>query len=338
MRTVAVSGISGVLGGRVLAQLEQDPTVEAVIGLDRTAPSGWSSKLRFRPTELGSDDLTPRLDGATAVVHLAWSAADGSVEATRRLLAAAEDAGVDQVLHVSCASVYGAWPDNAIPLPEDTALRPNPEFSLAVEKAEAERLVTDWAARHPRVAVAVVRPAVMLGDGAPGPAARTLYPALTIRGRPAGPPVQFVDAGDVARAIVALVRNGTRGVFNVAPDGWLTDEDVRGLVGPPARLPLNRRVAERAVRIVHWLRGGRRPGEVAAFGRHPVVIANDRLRATGWAPRHSSEEALVASSLPGRWPQLSPQRRQELALGVATATVAGAVAGGVALARRARRR
>jgi hypothetical protein len=34
------------------------------------------------------------------------------------------------------------------------------------------------------------------------------------------------------------------------------------------------------------------PGVVELF-RHPWVVANDRLRATGWAPTRSNEEALL---------------------------------------------
>ena len=338
VRTVAVTGVSGCLGQCLLARLVKDASIAEVIGLDTTAPPERPAELRFHPLDLASGDVASHIAGAGAVVHLAWSERGSNLEATRRLLAAAVLAGISQLVYLSCATVYGAWPDNPIPLGEDSALRPNPDFRHAGEKAEVERMVAEWAAEHPAVTVTVLRPAVMLGDVPPGPLARALFPVLTIRGHQEGPPIQFVDVEDVSAAIFLAVKNRLGGVFNVAPDGWIGDELLRGLVGPPARLPLGRRLAERAAAAVHWLRGGKTPLHAAPFGRHSVVVANDRLKAAGWAPRHTNEEALVASPLAGRWPELSPKRRQELALGLAAGAIGSIVAGGLGLARRARRR
>jgi hypothetical protein len=65
-------------------------------------------------------------------------------------------------------------------------------------------------------------------------------------------------------------------------------------------------------------------------------VANDRLRAEGWVPTHTNEEALVAVS-DASWRDVSPRRRQELALGASAAVVVGAAVGAVALLRRHRR-
>jgi hypothetical protein len=70
---------------------------------------------------------------------------------------------------------------------------------------------------------------------------------------------------------------------------------------------------------------------------HAWVVANDRLKAAGWTPTSTNEEAYVAGHRPAPWATLSPQRRQELALGGAAAALVGAAAGTVALVRRARR-
>ncbi len=35
------------------------------------------------------------------------------------------------------------------------------------------------------------------------------------------------------------------------------------------------------------------PPGVVPYLMHPWVIANDRLKATGWAPQHSNEEAIL---------------------------------------------
>ena len=80
------------------------------------------------------------------------------------------------------------------------------------------------------------------------------------------------------------------------------------------------------------------PPELLPYTVHPWVIANDRLRAEGWEPQSSNEEAFVASHRAGPWTTLSPRRRQELALGVSGAALIGGVAGVVTVLRRRRSR
>ena len=75
-----------------------------------------------------------------------------------------------------------------------------------------------------------------------------------------------------------------------------------------------------------------RPG-LTAYTRHPWVVANDKLRAEGWAPTYTNEEAYVATAPPTPWATVSPRRRQELAFGAAGLAAGAAVAGGVAVVR-----
>jgi hypothetical protein len=74
---------------------------------------------------------------------------------------------------------------------------------------------------------------------------------------------------------------------------------------------------------------------------HPWVVANDRVRALGWVPSHSNEEAYVAGHAAGRFDMLNAKRRQQLALGAAGgvgAAVLAAVGLGATSLRRRRRR
>ena len=48
------------------------------------------------------------------------------------------------VVALSSATVYGAWPNNPMPLTEDAPLRPNPDVAYAVQKSYVEHLVADW--------------------------------------------------------------------------------------------------------------------------------------------------------------------------------------------------
>jgi nucleoside-diphosphate-sugar epimerase len=343
--TVVVTGVAGSLGQRVAALLAARPDVERVVGID-VVPSEWSDpKFDSRIIDLAAApgphdrELGRAISGADAVLHLAWrttdargpvaeddaAAAAANHRALRRVLDAVSAGEVPQFVHVSSATVYGAWPDNKIPLTEDDRLRPNPEFSFAVSKAEAERVIRDWSEQNPGVKTAVLRPAVTVGvDGRP------LYQALGITRSPrsgdGSRPVQYLHIDDLARAVVFAWEKELVGVFNVAPDAGIREDDARALAGGVAKVTLPARVAA-AVSAWGWQvwRKGV-PVEARAYATNPWVVAPDRLKAAGWEPNYSSEEALVATDDRVHWDDLPPGRRQNYNLVLAISAVAGVIA------------
>ncbi len=100
----------------------------------------------------------------------------------------------------------------------------------------------------------------------------------------------------------------------MAPDGWLTPTERQALDPvPKVRLP-----ETVAVAVANWrwrLRLAPTSPGILAYARHPWVVANDRLAALGWMAAHSNEEAYVAGHEARAIEAISPQRRQELALG-----------------------
>jgi nucleoside-diphosphate-sugar epimerase len=358
VRTVVVTGVAGSLGQRVSARLAGRPDVGRVVGID-VVPSDWSDpKLDVRIIDLAlpkgpDDEVVTAFGEADSVVHLAWrtpessgsaagnglSAAATNSRALRRILEASAATGVLSLVHLSSATVYGAWPDNQIPLTEDAPLRPNPEFPYGVGKAEAERTLAEWAEQHPGVRVAVLRPAVTVGSPEP------LYEALgAIRAPRAGDgrrPVQFLHVDDLADAVVLAWAQRLSGVYNVAPDTGVGEDAARALAGGVAKVALPARLSH-AVAAWSWQlwRSGV-PIEARAYAVHPWVVAPDRIKAAGWRPQYTSEEALVATDMRVHWDDLPPGRRQNLNLLLATvgaALVAGAAAAGIASWRSRRRR
>ena len=242
------------------------------------------------------------------------------------------------VVLLSSATVYGAWPTNPVPLTEDAPLRPNAELGFAVRAAERERLAVEWKSEHPGVTVAILRPAVAVAEDGRGWLARALRTAAAVR--PAGtedPPAQYVHLDDVASAVVLAWRKHLDGPFNVAPDGWIPGDQVRALAGVPP-VPVPGPIAQRLA-WARWKLGlSSTPPGLLPYTIHPWVVANDRLKAAGWSPTSTNEEAYVAGHRPAPWATVSPQRRQELALGTAAAALVAAAAGTFVLLRRARRR
>ncbi|QXC60454.1 NAD-dependent epimerase/dehydratase family protein [Aquihabitans sp. G128] len=344
MARLVVTGAASPLGRRVAALLAERDDVTSVVAVDLRAADAPGVELHR--LDLATADLTASFEGADGVLHLAsvfgpamWGPeiAD-AVEVTlaRRVLAAADKAGAERVVLISSATVYGPWANNAVPLTEEAPLRPHPGLSFAVQKAEIERLAADWAADHPSATVARLRPATTVHEGAGGWLAEALHAASRL---PTGDdtPAQYLHLDDLASAVVAAWASGLQGPVNVAPDGWLTPTERKAL-DPVPKLRLPERVA---VAVANWrwrLRLAPTPPGILAYARHPWVVANDRLAETGWTASHSNEEAYVAGHEARAIESISPQKRQELALGVTGVALAGTVAGVVALVRRRRQR
>ena len=310
--TVLVTGSSGPLGTRVVRKLRERGAVVVTAGEE--APSKGA------------------LADVDAVVHLARPQLLGP------LLEAAGDAAVDRVVVTSSATVYGAWSDNPVPLTEDATLRPNPGFVFAAEQAEGERIAAEWRDDHPSAAVAVMRLVPVLAPtGETWLSAAIAKPSL-LRTADLLAPVQVVHVDDAAEAIVHAVIERLDGTFNVAPTGSVPGDIGRALSAAGVPVPLPERVARAAERIAWMLRLGGAPPAALAYREHPLVVSSDRLQATGWAPAYSVEEALVACRKGSWWRELSPKRRQEVALGVAGTFVTLVLVALIGAARAARLR
>jgi nucleoside-diphosphate-sugar epimerase len=342
-----VTGAAGGLGQRLLPLLLADPDVETVVALDRAHVHVNGDRIEAHRVDLVRSDLAPLLAGADTVVHLAFVLGEGrradaaahvNLEGTRRLLAAATEAGVRHVVALSSATVYGAWPNNPVPITEDAPLRPNPEVAYAVQKSYVEHVVSDWVDAEPGRTATVLRPVTALAEDGETWVAWALAEAASIRAGEDDPPAQFLHLDDLATAVEVARRERLDGPFNVAPDGWIAGDSVRALKGQGPRLRLPEGLAVRLEHVRWRLRRGRAAMGLLAFASYPCVVANDRLRSAGWAPRRTNEQAYVAGTEAKWWTTLSPKRRQELALGAAGVAIAGVTTLTVLLVRRALRK
>jgi GDP-4-dehydro-6-deoxy-D-mannose reductase len=155
--------------------------------------------------------------------HAPVEAFRANAEGTLNVLQAATDVGVDRVLAVSSADVYGAVSEDELPLTEDSPLRPASPY--AASKVAADFLALQaWLGR--RLPVLRVRAFNHLG---PGQTDKFVAPALAsriARNEVEGGDVitignlsarrDFTDVRDVVRAYRLLMEHGEPGeVYNV---------------------------------------------------------------------------------------------------------------------------
>jgi nucleoside-diphosphate-sugar epimerase len=352
MLSVAVTGADSPLGRKVRALVE---AVDPDTAPDPADPADRPGEpavpvLPVDPVEVRAidaddvltGDLKREIEDADVVVHLLTgvppmpTGGTRDVEAARRVLDAAGAVGVSHVVLLSDATVYGAWANNPVPLTEDAVLRPNAGFIYAAERAEIERLAVEWRSAHPGTTVSVLRPVRTPGHN--NWLVTALRPAPAVPELAVDPPAQYLDLDDLASAVDVARRQRLDGAFNVAPDQAIPGDEVRSLTGAGPKVRLPERTANRLVAWRFRSGLGATPPELVPYTLHPWLVANDALRAAGWTPLVTSEEACVEAHEAGPWATMSPRRRQEIALGVAGVGVAGLVTGvGLGLRRWLRR-
>lgn len=302
MVTVAITGVGGLVGRRLVEALEADDQVERILGLDIRAPEQLQAgKLAFRKADVRDASLARAFENVDVVCHLAFQldpirdeAAMHAVNVggTRNVFEAAAAAGVSKVVYVSSATAYGAHPDNDFPLTEDSPLRANPGLSYAEHKLEIERWLEPWSDAHDDVTVTVLRPSIVAGPGVENFISRFLEaPRFTaVRGH--RPPMQFVHVEDVAAALAHAVREDLPGVYNVSSDGWLSFDEIMAIGGRKV-LEVPEEVAFTMAERMWQMGIGQAPAGQIHYMMHPWVVSTDKLTATGWRPRHSNRDALA---------------------------------------------
>ena len=299
--TVAVTGAAGYVGTRLVRSLCGDDRVGRVLGFDLQSPGFHSDKLVFDILDVRDKRLASRLRGVDALVHLAFvmdpirdepEMHDVNVGGSQNVFNCAAEASVGKIVYSSSATVYGAHPNNDCPLTEDSPLRANLDFSYAAHKLEVEYVVKEFRSEHPDVTVTQYRPAIVFGPHVDNAWSRVMeYPVLfAVKGY--APPFQFVHEDDVASALHFAVFNDLDGDYNLAPRGWLENDEAAELIGR-RRTELSEQKAFPIMKRL-WRAGmAEAPAGMLNYVMHPWVMSADKLAGAGFVCAKSNSDALT---------------------------------------------
>jgi dihydroflavonol-4-reductase len=334
--TTLITGATGLLGGHIARALHERGERVRILVRPHSAREGLAG---VAVEEVYGDvrdpgSLREAMRGVDRVVHAAGGvridpfAADKlyrvNVEGTRHVVAAAREAGVRRLLHLSSVAAVGA---GRLDKPADESS----EWDLGYKgpywstKREGERIVLEAAAKGELDAV-VINPAYAIGPGDVKPssgAVLLLIASGLVVAYPEGG-TAFVDARDVARGAVLALEKGRTGeryilsAENLTFRQFVTMAAEEIAVRPPF-VPLPREVALGAARVGDAL-GPRFP---KAFGylNTPVVetlfelsyVSYDKARRElGYAPgpvRKAIRDAYRWFRETGRLQQRAPWRR-----------------------------
>jgi UDP-glucose 4-epimerase len=310
---IVVLGASGNAGSALLRALEAEPAVGEVVAVARRPPADWpTGKTAWRALDIETDALAPLVQGADAVVHLAWLIQPGrdparcravNVDGTRRVLDAVAATGVPAFVYASSVGAYAPGPkDRAVDETWPTDGIPSSFYSR--HKAEVERMLDRFEREQPGTRVVRLRPGLIFQRAAASEI-RRLFAGPFLPGRivdprlipvvPRHPRLRFqaVHADDVADAYRRALVGDARGAFNIAADPVL-DGDALGRLLGARPVPVRAGVLRRGAAAAFALRlTPTPPGWIDLALGVPLMDTARARTALGWQPRHDAAETLL---------------------------------------------
>jgi len=303
-KRVLITGLGTFWGGRVAQDLEADPSVDVIVGLDRHDPRVPLERTEFVRTDESYSILARIVKAARidTIVHT-FLVVDSTQMSSRQMheintigtmnlfaAASAPDTTVRSVVVKSSTLVYGSHPRDPVWFSESSRRAEQPRSTVERTLLAVEGYVRDFAVDNPHVAVAVLRFSNVLGPDVSTPIASLLTRPLvpTILGF--DPRFQFVHEADVVRAIRFALDSGLAGTYNVAGDGLLPWSEVIDICGKRP-FPLSP-IGTELLALPLGRLGVDLPRELLDLLRHGRGVDNRKLKAAGFDYRFTSAGAV----------------------------------------------
>ncbi|MDP1717501.1 MAG: NAD-dependent epimerase/dehydratase family protein [Burkholderiales bacterium] len=208
---------------------------------------------------------------------------DINVKGSHAVFHAARRAGMQRLIHLSSASVYGS----GVHLSEHAPLAPLPQFLYARHKAHLEQLL---AIEFPECVR--LRPHIILGPQAQPLLKQLLSQPCYVRLPQPQPRLQCVHEDDVAQAIMLCLERNVRGPFNLAvEDNFSFREAIksRHRVSVPLPLAFARFGLNLAWKYTGW---GGEPAWLDGITKTLLINCRRAHTELGWRSRYSAAEVL----------------------------------------------
>jgi UDP-glucose 4-epimerase len=305
-RRVLITGVGSFIGSSLAAELERDPKVEYVAGLDTRSP-----RVRLARTELVGADTRAGAIGrllfdrrVDTVVHeqivrrpgpgmSARAMHELNVMGTLQLLAACERLpNLEAIVIRGSAGIYGSEPNAPQFFTEEmTSLYPlRSRFQRDV--AEIETMFAAFSRRQPRVVCTMLRYQPAVGPSLDSQFTRYLSSPAPPTYLGFDPRLQVIHEHDAVAALVATIERPVEGAVNVAGAGTIGLTRMIRLAGRPAApivAPLFGAVTSAARRVgMQTL-----PDDFRRLLRYGRAVDTHRLTdEIGFTPRYSTVAAI----------------------------------------------
>ncbi len=303
---VMITGISRHLAGRLAQQLEADPEIESIVGLDLDEPEIDLERTQFVRADIRNPLILKVFEEheVDTLVHLSIIATptrvggrsamkEINVIGSLQLFAAAQRShAIRKVVMKSTTAMYGASPRDPAFFTEDMEPHEIPAQGYARDTVEVASAARDFGRRRADVCLTIFRFANFMGSQIETPLTRYLSLPVVPTALGYDPRIQFVHEDDAVRALYQAVREDHPGIYNVGGDGaLLLSQAIRrcGKAALPVPLPL----ASSAAGLVRRLRLVDFPADQVSLLVYGRVADTTRFRKEfGWEPAYTTEAAL----------------------------------------------
>jgi nucleoside-diphosphate-sugar epimerase len=293
---VLVVGAGECFGQALLSVLCGSDAVEAVTGLGVPVARFEHPKFRALACDVRDALASHALRGQDGLVNImshvplhaagTAEAIDARVRPLHKFFQEADAAGVQRLVHISTAAVYGP----AVHASEQSPLKPVPGFAYAEQQAHLERLLEIDLPHCVRL-----RPHVIVGPHAHPALRRVLrqpfYPKL------AQPYALFqcVHEDDLAEAVLLSLRSTARGAYNIATDDSFTlREAIRARRG--FSLGVSSDTAGSLVRLAgRYLRYDIDTVWMERASHTLIINCRRAIAELGWRTRYTARQALATT-------------------------------------------
>ncbi|MHA1973103.1 MAG: NAD-dependent epimerase/dehydratase family protein [Candidatus Hodarchaeales archaeon] len=287
---VAITGVSGYLGLKLLEYLESSGKVEKIIGLDLRKPPEFK-KLTFYKIDIRDTKVAEifKDEEVEIVVHLAFIVKELrnrkkmrsiDIEGTQNVLNAIKQTpSIRKFIVLSSVSAYGAHPDNSEMLTESSPIRGElNKFQYARDKAEMDRLVQKFIHSHPGVSVTMFRPTFVMGPNVDNFFSFYIekFPIVPIS-RDSRGKFQLIHEEDMKNLMIQAIEEEIPGIYNAAAPGSVTYIDLLKLAGK-RYIKLPNFVVYPAANLLWWLGIAGASGQQIDFIRFSYVEDTSRLQ------------------------------------------------------------
>jgi UDP-glucose 4-epimerase len=308
-RVLAITGSKGYLARHLMYTLvDSSSEFDQFVGFD-ILDGAHNREIQYYHHKMNICDLSSSIleeYGVTDFLHLAWqlkpthnrfNAYKTDIIGTKHVISEAAVAKVGYFLHTSSTLVYGAYPDNPVPLKETDKRRGNIGFHYSYHKKLAEEILDDFESNPDnKMIIGRLRPAPILSADLRNFVVTIMsktWRTLFVMPYPVPDTViQFLHADDAVQAFEIMLKNRLQGAFNATPDQGVRVGDIPTILhGKGWKLPLG--FMKLLVGIQWKLRLSEVPSSYLDFVAYPYEASNEKLKNYGFTPQFTTRDSLL---------------------------------------------
>ncbi len=242
---ILVTGAAGALAQQVISRLRNTYQIVAVDFRKQTYISDEIPSYQINFNKRVFEDLFRKFE-FDGVIHLGRITSseetrmrryNANVLGTQKLLELSHKYGIKKVIVLSTYHVYGANAYNPALIDESAPLKAAELTMDLIDSVELENLATIYLWKYRDLNITILRPCNIVGPGVQN----TMSSLLSSKHAPVlmgfSPVMQFIHIDDMADAIVLSYEKNKSGIYNVAPEDWVSYQEALELSGC-SRIPI----------------------------------------------------------------------------------------------------